>query len=82
MAPVTIDPVLAQRMAQAAPDGLLTHVTEVDDADLTVAAERLTQLESEISTERRACHEALDRLGAEVVERYRNGEASVDSLLR
>lgn len=80
-APAAVDPELARRMGEAASDGVLTRLTEVDDAELALAAERLRVLEADISSQRRACHEALDRLEAEVVRRYRNGEASVDSLL-
>jgi chaperonin cofactor prefoldin len=44
-------------------------------------AERLTELEARISDQRRALHERIDKLQAEIVSRYKTGEASVDGLL-
>lgn len=80
-APGVLAPGLAEQMAAAAPESVLTQVTEVGDDELTASAERLFAFEHEVSVQRRACHAALDRLGAEMVERYRTGEASVDTLL-
>ncbi len=82
LSPGPLDPDLVAEMADAAPDAVLGHVIEVDDADLALTEERLTRLEADVSMRRRACFAALDRLGAEVVERYRTGAASVDSLLQ
>ncbi len=44
-------------------------------------AERLDVLERSVSSQRKAVFEIVDRLQAEVVRRYRSGEATVDSLL-
>ncbi len=81
LSPGAVDPRLVEQMATAAPDAVVAHVTEINDDDLAHAAQQLLALEHEVSQQRRACHDALDRLKAEVVERYRSGEASVDSLL-
>jgi hypothetical protein len=79
--PGEVDADLVRRMAEAAPDSLLTGLTDASDDDLARAAERLKSLEHEVSQQRRACHGVLDRLGAEMVRRYRDGEADVDTLL-
>jgi len=51
------------------------------EADLRAVADRLTEIETRISDQRRALHERIDRLQAEIVSRYKTGEASVDGLL-
>jgi hypothetical protein len=79
--PGEVDAELVARMAAAAPDRLLTGLTEASDEELATAHDRLAGLEHDVSQQRRACHGALDRLGAEMVRRYRDGEANVDTLL-
>jgi hypothetical protein len=54
--------------------------------DLTVSElnqldERLTAFERRVSDDRRERYDRLDALSAELVRRYREGEASVDGLL-
>jgi hypothetical protein len=44
-------------------------------------AARLSAIESRSSSERRALHERIDKLQAEIVSRYKTGEASVEGLL-
>jgi hypothetical protein len=44
-------------------------------------AERLSSIEARSSSERRALHEQIDKLQAEIVSRYKTGEASVEGLL-
>ncbi len=82
LAPAELDPRLSERMAEAAPDAVLTRLTEVSDVELAGTAERLSLLEHHVSTKRRTCFAVLDRLSAELVERYRSGTSSVDDLLR
>lgn len=60
----------------------LATVDEVGDDDLAELVDRLELLESEVSATRHVLHERIDGLQAEVVRRYRTGEASVDSLLK
>ncbi len=48
---------------------------------LRAVAGQLTAVESRISDSRRALHERIDRLQAEIVNRYKTGKASVDGLL-
>ena len=50
--------------------------SEIEDLD-----RHLTAFERRVSDDRRARYEHLDALSAELVRRYREGEASVDGLL-
>ncbi len=52
------------------------------DAEVGALADSLAELERTVSAQRRSVHERLDVLQAELVRRYRSGEASVDALLR
>lgn len=54
---------------------------ETDDVELRRIADALVELERRVSDQRRALHERLDVLRAEVVRRYKSGEATVDTLL-
>lgn len=54
---------------------------EMDDADVRALADALDTLERQVSAQRRALHERLDALQAEIVRRYKSGEATVDTLL-
>jgi hypothetical protein len=51
------------------------------DADLVVVRDELTDFERKLSHQRRAIHDVIDTIQAEITRRYRTGEASVDSLL-
>jgi hypothetical protein len=57
------------------------HVTELSDAELDALANELQAFEHARSHERRELFTRLDALSAELVRRYRDGEASVDGLL-
>jgi hypothetical protein len=61
--------------------GRIGDLPEMGEAELRGIARRLTAIEERISNERRALHERIDRLQAEIVSRYKTGEASVDGLL-
>ena len=61
--------------------GRIAELPTMDDADLRAMAGQLTEIETRISDERRALHERIDKLQAEIVSRYKTGEASVDGLL-
>jgi hypothetical protein len=58
--------------------GKLPTMTE---GELRLLAERLTVIEQRISDQRRTLHERIDALQAEIVSRYKTGEATVDGLL-
>ena len=49
--------------------------------ELRSLAGRLTVIEQRISDERRILHERIDALQAQIVSRYKTGEATVDGLL-
>lgn len=49
--------------------------------ELRSIADRLTAIETRISQERRALHERIDTVQAEIVSRYKSGQASPDGLL-
>lgn len=55
--------------------------TTLDDAELTALVAALQEFEQHISADRKARFERIDALGSELVRRYREGEASVDTLL-
>lgn len=56
-------------------------LSEMDDDGVRVMADAMVELEARVSSQRRALHERLDALQAEVVRRYKSGEATVDTLL-
>ncbi len=55
---------------------------DLDDSALTRLHDGLVSFEADQSTRRRDLFERIDALTAELVRRYRDGDASVDSLLR
>jgi hypothetical protein len=61
--------------------GRAALLAEMDEAEVRQLAERLEALERRVSTDRRAIHGRLDVIQAEVIRRYKTGEASPDSLL-
>lgn len=58
----------------------IARLTELDDDTLMTGAERIGQLEQELSDARRFLHSRIDRIQEELVGRYRRG-APVDDLL-
>ncbi|MDR3650413.1 MAG: hypothetical protein P4L20_15070 [Acidimicrobiales bacterium] len=56
-------------------------LTTMSEAELRSVGEQLTAIEQRISDQRRTLHERIDKLQAEIVSRYKAGEASVDGLL-
>lgn len=62
--------------------GRAARLAEMDEAEVRRLADRLAELERRVSADRRALHQRLDALQAEVVRRYKSGEESPDSLLR
>jgi hypothetical protein len=57
------------------------RVEELDEAELAQLADAIGAFEQRVSQDRRARFDKLDALSAELVRRYRDGEATVDSLL-
>jgi len=60
----------------------LTGLGQITDDELRELVDRLTEYERVVSDRRRALHDRLDVLQAEIVRRYKTGEVSVESLLR
>jgi hypothetical protein len=59
----------------------LARLRELSTDDLDALAGRLVEFERWVSERRRGVQDRLDQLQAEIARRYREGEASVDSLL-
>jgi len=57
------------------------HITELNDTELTALSDALQAFEQARSSERRELFGTIDALSAELVRRYRDGEAKVDDLL-
>ena len=58
-----------------------SRIDELTASELTNLEEQLTAFERRVSDDRRERFDRLDALSAELVRRYREGEASVDGLL-
>jgi len=58
-----------------------SRLEELSIPELSNLDDQLTTFERRVSDDRRARYERLDALSAELVRRYRDGEASVDGLL-
>jgi len=82
MAPGDIDPDLQATLDRVAPPGPLSDPKSMGDEEIRAVADGLADFEQEVSARRRAMFERIDGLQAEIIRRYRTGEASVDTLLR
>lgn len=58
-----------------------SRLAELDEDDARQLAAALTEYERRVSADRRERFDRLDALSAELVRRYREGEATVDTLL-
>lgn len=58
-----------------------SRLTELSTDELAELEQQLAEFEQRVSGDRRARFEQLDALSAELVRRYRDGEATVDGLL-
>jgi hypothetical protein len=72
---------LAVELDELCADGGLGHIRELDDAQLAELAAAIGEFERRVSSDRRERFDRLDALSAELVRRYRDGEADVDTLL-
>lgn len=59
----------------------LASLADMGADGLQEVASRLESLEGRVSSQRRALHERIDTLQAELVERHKSGRATVDGLL-
>jgi hypothetical protein len=62
-------------------DDFLARLPDLADGDIASAQAALTEIEAEISEQRRAVFEAHDRVQQELTRRYRDGLADADDLL-
>ena len=58
-----------------------SRIEDLSVNELSRLDDRLTGFERRVSDDRRERYDRLDALSAELVRRYRDGEASVDGLL-
>jgi hypothetical protein len=58
----------------------LGRLKSLDEAQLLALTEAIAEFESRVSSDRRARFDQLDALSAELVRRYRDGEADIDSI--
>lgn len=65
----------------AAGPGFLARAENATDSEIADAVARLADFERTISDRRRALHTTLDRIQAELVRRYRDGEVDPGSVL-
>lgn len=79
--PPDVDEELATRLDDLAGPGVLADLVDFTDAELDQLARQLHDLEAEVSSHRRHMFDQIDALQAELTDRYRTGEASIDTLL-
>ncbi len=72
---------LAVELDELCAEGGLGHIRELDDVQLAELAAAIGEFERRVSSDRRERFDRLDALSAELVRRYRDGEADVDTLL-
>lgn len=67
---------------KALADDFLARLPELPDQDLAEIQRMLSDVEAEISEQRRDVYDTYDRIQGELARRYREGLLSVDELLR
>jgi hypothetical protein len=72
---------LADELDAVCTENGFSRLEDLDLDGLTTLESRLTAFERRVSDDRRDRYDRLDALSAELVRRYRDGEASVDGLL-
>lgn len=81
LAPGHVEGELVEELADMEVEAHLTDLPKVTDQWLTAAHDRLVDFEIKVSGLRRALFDRIDSLQAELSERYRSGEASIDALI-
>lgn len=82
MAPGELPPELEAELDDIAGSTHLADLPSRADADLQAMSDQLEAFEHRVSGHRQALFERIDALQAEITRRYKDGEASVDALLR
>jgi hypothetical protein len=72
---------LAVELDELCAAGGLGRLRDLDDGELASLATSIGEFERRVSSDRRERFDRLDGLSAELVRRYRDGEADVDALL-
>jgi hypothetical protein len=72
---------LADELDKVCSEHGFSRLEDLDGDELDTLATRLIEFERKVSDNRRDRYDRLDALSAELVRRYRDGEASVDGLL-
>ena len=76
------DNALSDELDEVCAENGFSRLEELDDARARAGSRtQLTAFERRVSDDRRDRYDRLDALSAELVRRYREGEASVDGLL-
>lgn len=75
------DHALAEELEAICAEHGFGRLEDLDESELEVLSAAITEFEARVSSDRRARFDRLDALSAELVRRYREGEADVDSLL-
>lgn len=75
------DNILADELDAVCAEHHFGRLDDLDDAELLALTDAIGSFETRVSSNRRERFDRLDALSAELVRRYRDGEASVDSLL-
>lgn len=82
MEPGEIALALIEDLDQVASPRDLARVDQLEPGQLADLFDRLRTFELELSSSRRTLHDRIDRIQDEIARRYRDGEATVDSLLQ
>ncbi|MGF1599459.1 MAG: hypothetical protein ACFCVK_21525 [Acidimicrobiales bacterium] len=79
--PGVVAQALIDRLDQAASPGELSGLEQLDTDRLATLLDTLRDFEVSLSATRRRLHERIDLIQGEIARRYRDGEASIESLL-
>lgn len=76
-------PIAQQRRAveRLLADPALSYVTVLSTDDLAVAREQVSSFEQEVSSQRLSVQAVVDSITDELMQRYRNRQATIDTLL-
>ncbi len=80
-APGALAQTLIDGLDEVASPGELGSLDRHDDDKLAALMDSLREFEVELSATRRRLHERIDAIQNEIARRYRDGEASIESLL-
>jgi hypothetical protein len=79
--PTAVDPQLNDELDALLGGTRLSAVGSMPEHELTALADQLRAYETKVSDRRKVYFDVIDALQAEIARRYRDGEASVESLL-